>query len=101
MNIKMTQTVKGSPDGVTVNTYSEGEEYSVPSELGVLFVKGDYAVSLDEKSDAKRAESGDVAPQEDGEGKDSGEDQKPAEATTDGPEANKKLKPVTEKKKGE
>jgi hypothetical protein len=101
MDIKITQTVKGSPDGLKVNTYLEGAEYSVPAELGELLVEGGYAVNLDEKGNAKRAESGDVAPQKDGEGKDSGKEQKPAEATTDGPEANKNLKPVTEKKKGE
>jgi hypothetical protein len=101
MVIKITQTVKGSPDGLKVNTYLEGAEYSVPAELGELLVEGGYAVNLDENADADGAGAGPDADKEGGEGEDSGEDQKPAEATTDGPEANKKLKPVTEKKKGE
>lgn len=38
MKITMTNTREGSPDGVTVNTYTAGQEYNVPARLGSLFV---------------------------------------------------------------
>lgn len=38
MKIKMLKTKKGSPDGITVNTYFEGQDYDMPNSLADVFI---------------------------------------------------------------
>lgn len=38
MKIKMLKTTKGAPDGVTINTYYEDQEYDMPNDLADVFV---------------------------------------------------------------
>lgn len=38
LRIKMLRSHAGSPDGVTVQNYLEGESYDVPQELAKIFV---------------------------------------------------------------
>lgn len=40
---KMKQTVLGSPDGILVTKYNQGEEYLLPEKLYDSFVKNDFA----------------------------------------------------------
>jgi hypothetical protein len=37
-DVTMTQTAKGSPDGVTVRAYSQGITYTIPESLARAFV---------------------------------------------------------------
>ena len=39
MKIVMTETKKGSPDGLKVNTYEKGKTYEIPEELAKVFVE--------------------------------------------------------------
>lgn len=39
MKLKMLHTSKGSPNGVTINTYHAGREYDMPESLAVAFVE--------------------------------------------------------------
>ncbi len=43
MRVKMLQDAPGSPDGVTVNEYSEGVVYEVTDDLGNAFVAENFA----------------------------------------------------------
>lgn len=43
MRIGMLTTKRGSPDGVQVKTYTEGEPYDVPDDLGAVFVREGWA----------------------------------------------------------
>lgn len=43
MQIKMSETRKGSPDGVTVKEYEKGQVYDVPDALGEVFVANKWA----------------------------------------------------------
>lgn len=43
MKIKMLVDAPGSPDGVTVNQYAEGETYEVPADLGDVLVAEGHA----------------------------------------------------------
>lgn len=76
MRVKMLQDAPGSPDGVTVNEYTEGEVYDVTESLGVAFLAAGLAVE-DEQ------ESADAEPVEEPEGADV-ESKK-----LDGPQENK------------
>lgn len=44
--IRMLITQRGSPDGVTVNTYAQGEQYAVPDSLAEVFVRENWAEEL-------------------------------------------------------
>lgn len=55
MRIKMLKDAPGSPDGVTINEYSEGEAYNIADELGAVFVNFGYAVEIDHDDPAKAA----------------------------------------------
>ncbi len=44
MRIKMLSTRRGSPDGVRVLSYREGETYEVPDELGQVFLGEGWAL---------------------------------------------------------
>lgn len=48
MRVKMLTDAPGSPDGVTVNQYAEGEIYEVSDDLGEVFVNEDLAEETDE-----------------------------------------------------
>lgn len=43
MQVKMKSTQKGSPDGITVNTYEKGEVYDLPDSLAVVFLEEGWA----------------------------------------------------------
>jgi len=43
MRIKMLTTQNGSPDGVSVRQYREGQVYEVPEALGRVFVRHRWA----------------------------------------------------------
>jgi len=45
MKIKMLETRMGSPDGVSVLAYTEGEQYEVPDSLGRVFIAEGWAVA--------------------------------------------------------
>lgn len=44
VTIKMKKTEQGSPDGLVTNTYLEDKVYTVPSELGKVFIAIESAV---------------------------------------------------------
>lgn len=44
MRIKMLSTRRGSPDGVRVLSYRDGETYEVPDELGQVFLREGWAL---------------------------------------------------------
>ena len=44
MKVKMMTTTKGSPNGIKVNTYEGGQEYDIPEELAVVFLKEGYGI---------------------------------------------------------
>jgi hypothetical protein len=43
MKIKMLKTRQGSPDGLVVNTYMQGETVEVPDELARIFISQSWA----------------------------------------------------------
>ena len=45
--ITMTETRFGSPDGIAVNSYLEGETYTVPAELADIFTENGWADETD------------------------------------------------------
>lgn len=60
MRIKMLQTQRGSPDGVTVLTYEAGKEYDLTAtrgarELAEVFVLNDWAEEAKASATAPRA----------------------------------------------
>lgn len=46
MKVKMLETKKGSPNGIIVNTYHEGEGYDLPPSLGRVFLENGWAESI-------------------------------------------------------
>jgi hypothetical protein len=48
MRVKMLQDAPGSPDGITVQDYTEGVEYDVPDRLGDVFVHYELATAVGE-----------------------------------------------------
>ena len=46
MKVTMTKTAKGSPDGITVNTYNEGESHVLNDKLANAFVGCGAAVEF-------------------------------------------------------
>jgi hypothetical protein len=76
MRIRMTETAKGAPDGVSVYEYAEGEEYEaaphsrMSDELARVFIAQDLAVEVVEsdpgdavQADAPTGETPESAPQ--------------------------------------
>jgi hypothetical protein len=53
MRIKMLKSKHGSPDGATVKLYEGGAEYSVPDDLGHLFVNHDKVAEIVEGEKAE------------------------------------------------
>lgn len=50
-NVKMLKTMLGSPNGIEVNTYSAGKEYTMNAELADVFIKIGAAVkAVEEKA---------------------------------------------------
>lgn len=47
MRVKMLTDAPGSPDGVTVNEYSQDDVYNVADQLGAVFVDHGLAVEVD------------------------------------------------------
>lgn len=43
MKIKMLKTRQGSPDGITVNTYTSGDMVDIPDELALIFLRHRWA----------------------------------------------------------
>lgn len=39
ITIRMTESIKGSPDGIAVNTYEAGQSYEVPTSLATVFLE--------------------------------------------------------------
>jgi hypothetical protein len=46
VTVLMKQTMKGSPDGITVNVYEEGETYSMPESLAKVFLSEKWAAKV-------------------------------------------------------
>jgi hypothetical protein len=58
-NMKMLQTLPGSPDGASVETYLEGSTYPLPDVLADLFERDGVAVEVPEGTPASaHAEAG-------------------------------------------
>lgn len=53
MHVLMIGTHRGSPDGVTVETYQDGERYEVPESLGTVFVTEGWAEVVEEEPDGE------------------------------------------------
>lgn len=43
MNIRMVETVKGSPDGINVFEYAKGKSYDLPQSLAEIFIHEGWA----------------------------------------------------------
>lgn len=43
MKIKMLETRTGSPDGIVVRSYTQGEQYQVPDALAKIFIAEGWA----------------------------------------------------------
>ena len=52
--VKMTQTVKASPDGIKIITYEKGKEFEVPDELFRIFVKEGWATAKKERKPVEK-----------------------------------------------
>jgi len=63
MKIKMLETRLGSPDGVSVLSYAEAEQYEVPDDLGQAFLAEGWAKAVDGRSKASRKKDRGVAPE--------------------------------------
>lgn len=48
MKVKLLVDAPGSPDGVTVNEYSEGEVYEVTDSLGTVFIEQGLAEATED-----------------------------------------------------
>jgi signal peptidase I len=48
MKIKMLQTVRGSPNGIDINEYKNGEIYNLPKELADIFIHEGWAKLIEE-----------------------------------------------------
>jgi hypothetical protein len=59
MKLKMLETRQGSPDGISVATYEEGQTYDIPKDLAGVFIREDWAEPL-KKKEADPAASGAV-----------------------------------------
>lgn len=46
MRVKMLTDAPGSPDGVTINEYVEGDVYNVTDQLGEVFVQHELAEDI-------------------------------------------------------
>lgn len=59
IRVKILETVKGSPDGIQVFEYREGEVCDLPSSLASIFLEAGYAeeVKIEEIEEKKELES--------------------------------------------
>lgn len=68
MKVKVTKTMKGSPDGLTVNEYLEGQTYEMPFDLATVFIREGWGTSCEvepsEKPEVKAKERKPKAPAE-------------------------------------
>src|SRR5687768_17365808 len=48
MWVEVNKTMKGSPDGIQVNTYEAGKKYQMPKDLGVVFVREQWGVECED-----------------------------------------------------
>lgn len=58
MKVRMTQTTKGSPDGIQVNEYEAGKKYDLPESLASVFLGQGFAEedkALDRAPEIKKA----------------------------------------------
>jgi len=46
IKVRMLSTIKGSPDGICVEEYSEGGVYEIPGRLAGVFLKEGWAEAL-------------------------------------------------------
>lgn len=62
MRLLMKETRRGSPNGVDVNRYLEGEEYDLPETLANVFIGNGWAeeVELETEEDSEEDESEDA-----------------------------------------
>lgn len=62
MNITVTKTMAGAPDGVHTQTYVAGETYDMPDDLGSVFVRERWGKEVKEpvKEPVKTPKGGDV-----------------------------------------
>ncbi len=63
MKIKMLETRMGSPDGVSVLSYSEGEQYELPDGLAQVFIAEGWAKAVDGRVKANRKKDRGAAPE--------------------------------------
>ena len=54
MKIKMLETRMGSPDGVSVLSYIEADQYDLPDGLAQVFIAEGWAKMVDGRSKANR-----------------------------------------------
>ena len=90
--VLMLETAKGSPDGITVNTYEKGEQYDLPDDLISCFVDSGCIEMVVEETKVEPAEE----VEDDAEAE--AEEEVIEEATEEAPEENKALDPVEETK---
>ena len=57
IKVRMLSTIKGSPDGICVEEYSEGGVYEIPGRLAEVFLKEGWAEALN-VLEVKRGKNG-------------------------------------------
>ncbi|GJL78805.1 MAG: hypothetical protein NPINA01_17940 [Nitrospinaceae bacterium] len=63
MEIKMLETRMGSPDGVSVFSYSKGKEYELPEGLARVFINEEWAKPVNTPSKTPRRKDKGAAPE--------------------------------------
>jgi len=63
MKVKMTETLRGSPNGIAIFVYEEGKTYDLPDDLGELFVKNGSAIEVKDKKAAPKTKAHTKAPE--------------------------------------
>lgn len=62
VKIKMLETRKGSPDGMTVCSYQRGEQYELPDELARVFVREGWAKQVQARGRKRGTQKKDLGP---------------------------------------
>lgn len=63
VRIKMLETRTGSPDGMTVCSYSKGEQYELPDRLAQVFVQEGWGKPVQERGRKPRKKDAGSAPE--------------------------------------
>jgi hypothetical protein len=66
MQISVTKTMRGAPDGVHTQTYVAGVTYDMPDDLGAVFVRERWGKAVQAPAPPPSGPSGPSAPGPDG-----------------------------------